>query len=217
MLFSTDMASANMQGRKTQTRRTRGLKMLNENPDNWIVGKEYESKKDGELYFPVFSKTDPELRMRIKSPYGRKGDVMWMRETWCYVMFDHAHDLLEGSRSKTQYVYRDSFHSDWMEYAKEKYGYRWYPSIHMPREACRFEAVIKDVRLERLWDITEEECIAEGLTTTLREHDAVVHLQLQWQELWTEVNGPESWLANPWVWVVEYVNPFKKYEECNTL
>jgi hypothetical protein len=186
--------------------------MLNENPDNWIVGKEYESKKDGELYFPIFSKTDPELRLRIKSPYGRKGDVMWMRETW-------------NKRSeKAQLMGFDKYY--------HKAGWEnctdggWKPSIHMPREACRFEAVIKDERLERLWDITEEDAVAEGLQPIAGETEAwpdYMHnngsyatARGSYLSLIQKLNKlPDG--ANPWVWVVEYVNPLKKYEECNTL
>lgn len=39
---------------------------------------------------------------------------------------------------------------------------RWYPSIHMPKEAARIFLRVKDVRVERLQNITEEQAAKEG-------------------------------------------------------
>lgn len=74
----------------------------------------------------------------------------------------------------------------------------------MPRWASRITLEIVSVRVERLQDISAEDCIAEGLSTNLREHDAVCDLRDQFAALWTSTYGPDSWSANPWVWVVEF-------------
>lgn len=63
------------------------------------------------------------------------------------------------------------------------YGIKLKPSIHMPKEAARIWLEITGVRVERLQHITSQDCIAEGISNTLREHDAEVHLQKQFQEL----------------------------------
>ena len=42
------------------------------------------------------------------------------------------------------------------------------PSIHMPKEAARIWLKVTDVRVERLWDITEEQAVREG---TIRIYD----------------------------------------------
>jgi hypothetical protein len=128
-------------------------------------------------------------------PYGQPGDVLWVRET-----FAHTSQLnLNAEDDNYGYVYKADG-QPWEDYE----GWKWRPSIHMPREAARLFLRIKDVRVERLQEISPESCIAEGLYTTLREHDAVMQLQDQWQDLWQSINGPESWDANPWVWVVEF-------------
>jgi hypothetical protein len=65
----------------------------------------------------------------------------------------------------------------------------------MPREAARMFLRIKSVRVERLQEITYQDVLAEGLESG---HDS------KFITLWQSINGPESWEANPWVWVVEF-------------
>jgi hypothetical protein len=76
-------------------------------------------------------------------------------------------------------------------------------SIHMPRWASRITLEITDVRIEQLQDITEHGAWMEGC------HDSIIPTKyptsVAWfHELWSSINGPESWAANPWVWVVEF-------------
>jgi uncharacterized protein YhfF len=96
-------------------------------------------------------------------------------------------------------VYKTDVGEDWIEYAKEKYGYKWKPSIHMPKDAARIWLRIKDVRVERLQDISDEDIRAEGAA----EFGCTTH-RLNWQTLWESVNGSNSWKDNPFVWVIEF-------------
>lgn len=85
------------------------------------------------------------------------------------------------------------------------------PSIHMPRWASRILLEITSVRVERLQDINEEDAIAEGIRKTC---DGAFHVEDDlcraptakecYARLWESINGPGSWDANPWVWVVEF-------------
>lgn len=104
------------------------------------------------------------------------------------------------------------------------------PAIFMPRAACRITLEVTDVRVERLQDISEADAQAEGIERlpapvidggwsgpnrfTLKGMGAGACAGLvSWnaptatelyQRLWTEINGPESWDANPWVWAVSF-------------
>ena len=84
----------------------------------------------------------------------------------------------------------------------------------MPRWASRITLEITSVLVERLKDISESDALAEGVAQVVRdrlpvqqcgEYDAIdVDPVELYQDLWESINGPGSWGANPWVWVVEF-------------
>jgi len=95
----------------------------------------------------------------------------------------------------------------------------WKPSIHMPKAAARIWLEVLDSKIERLNDITEKGCMAEGLerlvywdpdgdeytypcfVDKLYEHCNAIDC---FKTLWQSINGPASWDENPWVWVVKF-------------
>lgn len=102
---------------------------------------------------------------------------------------------------------------------------RWTPSIHMPRWACRLVLEVTDVRIERLQDISEEDAVAEGCrwvgTSGGRDFYSAwtpppgvrvdtfnpsgsPSAREAFDHLWASINGTESLLADPWVWVVSF-------------
>ncbi len=100
-------------------------------------------------------------------------------------------------------------------------GY-WKPSIHMPRWACRLSLEISSVRVERLQEITPNDARSEGCADNawcrsdwpeksvrsmpgFYEHKGRDGIVLSnFASLWQSINGPDSWTANPWVWVIEF-------------
>ena len=71
------------------------------------------------------------------------GDVLWVRETWAEMPYG--------------FVYRASGEPEGWDAEG-----RWRPSIHMPKEAARLFLRVKDVGIERLQDMTEDDAFAEG-------------------------------------------------------
>lgn len=143
------------------------------------------------------------------------GNILWVRETTCWVMLDHAHDLLEGAKDRTQFVYKANVHPDWMEYAKEKYGYKWKPSIFMTKDACRLFLEVTDIKVERLQDISKEDAINEGvrfdLSLPFNQYLNYGNYIYQipsaiesYESLWSDINGKKSWDGNPFVWVYNF-------------
>jgi len=136
----------------------------------------------------------PQAEMNAQCLYGQPGDRLWARETWA--------ENIDGD-----IVYRAD------NGVAESMIDRWRPSIHMPRWASRITLEITGVRVERLNEITEADARAEGVecfddTKTFRSYwdDFCVCLSAKdsFQTLWAKINGPDSWDANPWVWVVEF-------------
>lgn len=68
---------------------------------------------------------------------------------------------------------------------------------------------ITAVRVERLQDISEEDAFSEGIQdwlgkeTSWKDHLAPVAVHA-YAALWEAINGPGSWAANPWVWVISF-------------
>jgi len=178
ILFSAQMVRAILQGRKTQTRRI-------------VKGLPYAP-----LAFAEFTAADPSGFWGfghannpihcIHCPYGETGDRLWVRETHC--------------KYGGGFIYRADYGN--LTPISDGVGGPWKPSIHMPRVASRIALEITGVRVERLDDISEADAIAEGcqcagVPASLTNRGAFA-------KLWESINGPESWAANPLVWVVEF-------------
>jgi len=88
-------------------------------------------------------------------------------------------------------------------------GYRWTPSIHMPRKISRMTLTVTATMVQRLQDIGEADALAEGChrgQATGRIFDAPgsSHLGPAWAsardwyaDLWESLHGADSWEANP--------------------
>ena len=87
---------------------------------------------------------------------------------------------------------------------------RWRPSIHMPRWASRILLEITEVRVERLNEISEADCIAEGVNLLNTNCDGECGStpcgisRQPYISLWESINAVDSWKSNPWVWVVSF-------------
>lgn len=181
ILFSGEMVKAILDGRKTQTRRV--IKM-----PNWIK----RLGGDLEKGFPdkAFGVT-PCLQV----PCLVDGSVQRLRNPW---------EWPEPSRlwvRETFQPYGDGFAYRATPAVPENAN--WKPSIFMPREASRIDLEITNVRVERLNDITQRDCIREGIAPHDGVRDGVE--RDTFVELWDEIDGKKHpWSSNPWVWVVEF-------------
>ena len=191
MLFSTPMVQALIDGRKTVTRRTNGL----ENVPNWIDNFGYSTfTPEGHISGRGLWNGNPAENF-YKNPYGQKGDLIWVRETF----YQPIHEALNG-----EYFYK-------AQLDRHGWDFKWKPSIHMPKEAARIWLQVESIGVERLQDITEEDAIAEGIGKDsdgwwmdyLRpEQPGYMVPKNCFRSLWQSINGEQSWNDNPWVWVV---------------
>lgn len=209
ILFSGAMVRAILEGRKTVTRRA-----IKHQPDvpvtDAIPRRDYpHGPATVDWYWrPQHGHLNgvPSHGWDFKCPYGEPGDRLWVRETWACV----------GNTDPGYLVYRATYPAclppglEQVPADIREAGYRWRPSIHMPRANSRILLEITAVRVERLQDITRSDIRAEGLVCPpeLRSDDVSPNYRdwypAAWRELWESINGPDSWTANPWVWVVEF-------------
>lgn len=195
ILFQTEMVQANLQGRKTQTRRFKKLEKVNSRPND------FDSPvldSTGEWVFTA-ERGQPE-QIRVKCPYGIVGDVLWVRET---VIVRREHDT-ENHHQMFQpngFAYKADCGSTMLDHLKQC-GCKVNPSIHMPFEACRLFLEITNIRVERLQEISRGDAMQEGCPFPNMANGE--NPKNWFRALWRAINGKESWQSNPWVWVVEF-------------
>jgi hypothetical protein len=222
IIFSDPMVRANLEGRKTQTRRVmypqppknriKKITRWENQPRGWFAFDKY----DNELWpYRDFGIQTP----KIKNPYGVVGDRFYMRETWSDNHSMHyaaegpvAGILYRATANKVLYrgenVAVEVRKNKWVDYYDRPIT--WKPSIHMPKKFARpdrFE--ITDIRVERVQDITAVECEREGLRYTnhpnlqMGRYNRILE---DFKHLWDSINAKTGygWQINPWVWVICY-------------
>jgi len=221
VLFSGPMVRALLSGRKTQTRRI----VTPHNSYFWSAPREYwkhslfsEAYADrGYLHAPSHSSYDDDHSEREECPrclemgwdatthrlYSKFaiGDTLWVRETWAH----DAPDLDSCRRGCESDGIRCGpyYKADASQFDAD--SLRWRPSVHMPRWASRISLEITAVRAERLQDINEEDCEAEGIGDGYLVRMRVPPpRKYSFKALWEGLNGEDSWAKNPWVWVLNF-------------
>ena len=187
ILMSAPMVRATLAGVKTMTRR-----VITPQPPADGSAKAWTWAIDSDAPRPALGWQDKAIGARAAvCPHGQPGDLLWVRETWA---------VWGEFRDGPGYCYRAD---------ADLNGVTWKPSIFMPRAASRLTLRITDVRVERVQDITPEDCLAEGITP-----DMETHAGQYWREdarerfatLWDGLNAKRGygWAANPWVWVISF-------------
>ena len=177
ILFSTPMVQAILDGRKTQTRRV----IKDKDITNW-----FDIDVDGKPIAYIDQETGDSYPPTHRAKY-QPGDILWVRETWA-----------KRIHSDNRYYYKADNNLGAIFNREDD---KWRPSIFMPREAARIFLRVKNVRVERVQDIGEEDALAEGVEwlnfATAKE---------AFTALWDGINGKRvyGWDTNPWVWVVEF-------------
>jgi len=192
LMFKADMVRAIWSGRKTMTRRP-----LRVQP---------ESVDEQTMKIIPFNGSAIFLQSQIKCPYGAPGDHLWVKETFAPCL-----EKENKPNSKAGFTYR----ADWsVEDDINVRDFPWQSAMFMPKIAARIHLEILAVRVERLQDISEADAQAEGVSPIPGHGPAVypsphahrgsgTHRQA-FERLWMEINDPESWALNPWVWVVMF-------------
>lgn len=185
ILFNTELPEPFLDGRKSCTRR------IVKHDVGAILNSPYH-KEHPEV-------ADKQIISKLCIPPYQPGDILYVRETW-------------KKAPNGYYYYEDWQRNDIADVTK------WKPSIHMPKEAARIWLKITDVRVERLQEITIDGIRSEGLSS-MAVHVGDMEIAVkEWELLWNSTIKKSDldrygWAADPWVWVIEFVQCEKPKEE----
>jgi len=199
--FTGEMVRAILDGRKTQTRRV--VKPQPSNTPEQSVGVSWvgTSQVCYSYFEDGINVLDGET---VTCPYGKPGDLLWVQEEWF------------GGREPQDVCYRVACPCDYNDQAHEEYigSEEWNKPESMPRRVSRILLEIVSVRVERVQDISPQDCIDDGVVVVpcaAGEYgectgcldcatEAFVNL---WDSIYYD-QPSRSWIGNPWVFVVEF-------------
>lgn len=144
----------------------------------------------------------------IKPKY-KVGDIIYLKEPY---RFAPDVDFI---------IYKFEYPNGRYEYPgcdKDNTPVKWQNKLFMSASDARYFIKITDVRAERLQDISDEDCIKEGIQTFTKD-EKVIKYGLdgwKWQDmpktpkeayaaLIDKINGKHTWDSNPYVWVYDYL------------
>lgn len=235
IIMSTEDVRATLDRRKTMFRQ-----VMKPQPTYWddgerlydkdnIVGPEFYNPirvdKDGEQYpgKEVYGIYSDNGEYGCKAPYN-PGDVLLVRETWArlyyvdpsgYTHFDHPMLFYRADGSPDITLYDDN------GFLEEDQRIPWRSPVTMPREAARLFLRVKDVRVERVQDISDDGSIKEGCTGVICDHPKWDYVfgcadcmnsgwreppRLEFSARWDARNAKRGygWDSNPLIWVIEF-------------
>lgn len=193
ILFQPEMCRANIEGKKTMTRRIvkpqpQGniegtyADLYNHEPNHWA------------FWLPDNRMTEPRI---WKCPYGQIGDRIYQKETFWNdntKVFYKADDIINWSRNTNPLL-------------NERL--KWKSSIFMPKRYARFWAEIVNIKVERVKDINGLDITKEGCPQDVLDkvsEDCGFNKVRWYRDLWNSLNEKRGygWEKNDWVWVIEY-------------
>lgn len=232
ILFSSDMVRQTLDGRRTATRRA----------IKYGCNDVYDAACLSGTWYETYNPQNPpdklieECMKYYKKPPCKPGDILYVRETWniCSmfiegnkVTFIYKADESEKKSARTVSVTDAVFDKFGEKMAED--SPEWRPSIHMPKEAARIWLKVTDVRVERLQDISDDDCMKEGIRAWTKDGKLYKYypadeegdypncawsecprtpkeaMEKVWNSTIKKSDLPRyGWDANPWVWVIEF-------------
>lgn len=216
IMFTGDSVPLIINGTKTQTRR-----VMKPQLEEFVEGPLVHARCHPAPYYDAYNggpgwcwwtSDDRQGSGWRNCPYGRPGDSLWVRETWCPLLDpDHFADpslprdaIVYGRKNGA--AYKASSADDDSERCRRELGYKWRSPMRMNRWASRLNLELTKVRVERLQEISEEDAKAEGAPLGVLPGVGPKRYRWGYRHLWNSLNLKRgfAWDTNPWVWVLDF-------------
>lgn len=162
----------------------------------------------------------------LKHAKYKKGDILFLKEPYNVVAIDAVRITTRISLrySASEFVMYYKGKDDIVEWCAKRHEERsksksgWCNKMFMPSWIAKQFIEITDVKCERLQDISDEDCISEGITQGVCSDGIFWGLKLldgtylsysktpkeAYRAIWESINGKGSWDLNPWVHSYHY-------------
>jgi len=197
---------------KTQTRRSGGLEKVNENPDEWATPEWVEEKvsRNRTISLIEFMRHGDRSTVFQCAPRYKVDEILFLKEPYLKELIHHDPD---NDYSEFRYSYKFDKQPHIQSLIK------WKNKLYMPAEAGREFIKITGIRCERLMDISDQDCIAEGIELSsingVNFHGRYKNYLPK--NSWPDFNNPKSSflslykfankvkeVENIWCWVYEF-------------
>lgn len=199
ILFTEPLYHKVVNGSKTQTRREGNLKEINKSPDDWAIYDNVTGEVGRSDYYVLLAKHNNSDNASVVKPLYKVGEVLYLKEPYLEddlgivrYKFDYAPSLVSHMKFKNK--------------------------LFMPQKYARYFVKITEIRCERLFDISDEDCIMEGVEAI----DSVGRLGYKnYVDTHSFFNTPQesffslfrfankipkkNELSNDWLWVYDFV------------
>lgn len=211
-------------GEKTQTRR-----MINPEPiikNDWFIRKIEGWKNSPFGVVSKYSDCEPERFeiMQLLKPKYKVGEIVYLKEPYAETCDEYGSPLIAYRFDNAAfYLIRKDENGDYYQLntIKKPVSANWtldnFPAcgewknkLFMPQWAARYFIEITEIRAERLQDISDEDCIKEGIELynnydgTFGGHSAPTTPKEAYATLIDKISGKGTWERSPFVWVYDF-------------
>lgn len=136
-------------------------------------------------------------------PRYKVGEIVYLKEPYIITGQTYEYEYLHENKTDIACIKRNG-------------GYK--NKLFMPERAARYFIKITGVRAERLQDISEEDCLLEGIKIgrcgneskwmkafyAPDDNQPYITAKSAYEEVFNRINGKIAWQMNPFVWVYDY-------------
>lgn len=136
-------------------------------------------------------------------PRYKVGEIVYLKEPYIITGQTYEYEYLHENKTDITCIKRNG-------------GYK--NKLFMPERAARYFIKITGVRAERLQDISEEDCLLEGIKIgrcgneskwmkafyAPDDNQPYITAKSAYEEVFNRINGKVAWQMNPFVWVYDY-------------